>query len=144
MYTVWIYTYQWCDTNFVWFFACPQYQLRTEESALWMICLSPSKPSLLRVVLVSDIPLWYLGRPTEMVRNRLYILAWAHVCESRPFIYPTLYFFNLYPTTAQKPDMLRNAQKYWNIALTFYFLSGVRTTGLLPRGMKREVGFDKQ
>ena len=46
-----------------------QCRWRTGESALWMICLSPSKPSLSRMVLVSDIPLWYLGRSTEMVRH---------------------------------------------------------------------------
>lgn len=47
----------------------PQHQWRTEESALWTICPSLSKASLLRTVLVSDIPLWYLGSLTETVRN---------------------------------------------------------------------------
>lgn len=69
MYAVWIYTCQLSVPNFVWLFGFPQYQWRTEESALWMIYLSLSKPSLFRMVLVSDIPLCYLGSSTEMVRN---------------------------------------------------------------------------
>lgn len=146
-------TDNWFVSNFVY----PQHLWRTEESAFWMMSPSLSKPSLFRTLLVSDMQLWYLGRSTETVRNThthwfqliLYLLVnenifWGatslHVLSSRST-------FSLNSTCTEtwlmqhgwcnKPAcVISNIRK----TCIFYCLSGVRTTGLLPRGVNREVG----
>lgn len=54
-------------------------------------------------------------------------------------------FLNLYATSAKRTPngtetSLMRVIANTRVTVLFYFLSGVRTAGMLPRGMKREVG----